>query len=210
MKEFILKYEIEPRGVLHIGAHFGYEIVTYNELGFKNVVFFEPLSKTFERLVKNVNEKNSSDNCEVLFVNKALGNKIGEIEMFVEVANEGQSSSILKPAFHLTQYPGIQFPFRETVQITTLNEFIKESEVEYNVINIDVQGYELEVFKGATDILPSIDIINSEVNKVYMYENCALINEIDDFLSKFDFVKVDENWMGQVWGDAIYVKKKFL
>jgi hypothetical protein len=32
-----------------------------------------------------------------------------------------------------------------------------------------------------------------------MYENCPLINEIDDFLSQFDFVKVDENWMGQVW-----------
>jgi hypothetical protein len=210
MKEFILKYKIEPRGVLHVGAHFGYEIVTYNELNFKNVVFFEPLSKTFERLEKNVREKNKSESCNLLFVNKALGNKTGDIEMFVEVANEGQSSSILKPAFHLTQYPGIQFPFREIVQITTLNEFLKDSEVEYNVLNIDVQGYELEVLKGATNILPNIDIINSEVNKVYMYENCALVNEIDEFLSGFDFVKVDENWMGQYWGDAIYVKKKFL
>ncbi len=210
MKDFIQKYKIECKGVIHIGAHFGSEISSYNEMGFKSVIFVEPLKKTFGRLLETVSEKNTDSNCEIEFWNKALGNKIGTEEMYVEEVNLGQSSSILKPEFHLRQYPGIVFPYRETVEISTLNYELRDNKKEYNVLNIDVQGYELEVLRGSTDILPLIDIINTEVNKVHMYENCPLINEIDDFLSQFDFVKVDENWMGQVWGDAIYVKKKFL
>ena len=129
---------------------------------------------------------------------------------FVETSNLGQSSSLLRPEFHLQQYPGITFPGREVVQVSTLNQEIKNIEGDFNIMNVDVQGYELEVFKGSTDILEKIDIINTEVNRVHMYENCPLINEIDEFLAKFDFVKVDENWMGHYWGDAIYVKKKFI
>ena len=210
MKDFIQKYNIKCEGVIHVGAHFGGEISMYNELGFKNIIFVEPLKKTFSKLSEFVSEKNKDTECQIELWNKALGNKIGTVEMYVEEANLGQSSSILKPEFHLRQYPGIVFPYRETVEISTLNYELRDNKKEYNVLNIDVQGYELEVLKGATDILPNIDIINTEVNKVHMYENCPLINEIDEFLEKFDFVKVDENWMGQVWGDAIYVKRKFL
>lgn len=210
MKEFIIKYGIEPKGVIHIGAHYGGEIETYNDLKIKNVVFVEPLSNTFKKLVENVNQKNKDSECRVTFLNKALGNKIGFEEMYVETANLGQSSSLLKPDFHLKQYPGITFPNREKVEVSTLNNELKNLEGEFNILNIDVQGYELEVLKGATDILEKIDIINTEVNKVQMYEGCPLINEIDEFLSSYDFVKVDENWMGHYWGDAIYIKKKFI
>jgi FkbM family methyltransferase len=210
MKDFIIKYKINPIGVVHIGAHFGGEITTYNELGTKNIVFVEPLSSTFQKLVENVNKLNTDSECNIIFLNKALGNKIGFEEMYVETVNLGQSSSLLKPEFHLQQYPGITFPYRETVEVSTLNSELKNIKGEFNILNIDVQGYELEVLKGSTDILDKIDIINAEVNRVHMYENCPLINEIDEFLSQFDFVKVDENWMGHYWGDAIYVKRKFI
>jgi FkbM family methyltransferase len=210
MKEFIEKFKIDCKGVIHIGAHFGGEITTYNELKFKNIIFVEPIQKTFNKLAEVVTEKNSDTECNVELWNKALGNKIGVVEMYVEEVNLGQSSSILKPEFHLYQYPGIVFPYRETVEISTLNNELKNNSREYNVMNIDVQGYELEVLKGSTDILDKIDIINTEVNKVHMYENCPLIQEIDSFLSSYDFVKVHEDWMGEVWGDAIYVKRIFL
>ena len=210
MKDFIIKYNIKPLGVIHVGAHFGGEITVYNELKIKNVVFVEPLSNTFQKLLENVNKLNSDSECKITFINKALGNKIEEQEMYVETSNLGQSSSLLRPEFHLQQYPGITFPGREVVQVSTLNQEIKNIEGDFNIMNVDVQGYELEVFKGSTDILEKIDIINTEVNRVHMYENCPLINEIDEFLEKFDFVKVDENWMGHYWGDAIYVKKKFI
>lgn len=204
------EFGVPIKGVIHIGAHFGNEINDYNEIGYKNVIFVEPAKKTFETLVSNVKMINKDSDCKITFLNKAFGSYIGEVEMFIEVANQGQSSSILEPKYHLKQYPGITFPYKETVQLTTLNDEIQKIEGEFNILNIDVQGYELEVLKGSTNILQKIDFINTEVNKIEVYKNCALIEQIDEFLGEYDFVKIDENWMGEVWGDAMYIKKHYL
>lgn len=203
-------FNIPILGVIHIGAHHGDEILEYNKLNYKNIIFVEPVKKTFEYMVSNVNRLNQDPECQIHFINKAFGNSEREVDMYIETANQGQSSSILEPALHKIKYPGITFPFKETVQMTTLNKEIKKIPGKFNMLNIDVQGYELEVLKGSTEILPEIDFINTEVNKAELYKNCAMIEQIDEFLSSFDFTKIDENWMGEVWGDAIYVKKKFI
>jgi hypothetical protein len=77
----------------------------------------------------------------------------------------------------------------------------------FNMINIDVQGYELEVFKGGVNTLETVDYIMTEVNRAEVYENCPLIEELDDFLNKFNFTRVETTWDGVTWGDALYIKK---
>jgi hypothetical protein len=79
---------------------------------------------------------------------------------------------------------------------------------EYNFINIDVQGYELEVFKGASNMLNKIDFIISEVNRDELYENCAKVDEIQSYLSAYGFVMVEVSWDGGTWGDALFIKKQ--
>jgi FkbM family methyltransferase len=195
------KYNLNIKGVLHIGAHFGQEFSVYENLNIKNVMFFEPLPHTFEKLKENIHGKNKN----AILVNTALGNTVGEIEMNVESANQGQSSSILEPHIHLQQYPHIRFNNKIKVKITKLDNFIEEKE-DYNFINIDVQGYELEVFKGASEFLKNIDYIMTEVNRDEVYKNCAKINELDSFLSVYNFVRVETTWDGGTWGDAFYIK----
>lgn len=195
------KYDLNIKGVLHVGAHFGQELITYEGLGIKNVMFFEPLPHTFERLKENTKNK------EVILVNTALGNMTGEIEMNVETANEGQSSSILEPHIHLQQYPHIRFNNKINVKITKLDTFIEEKE-KYNFINVDVQGYELEVFKGASEFLKYIDYIMTEVNRDEVYRGCAKIDELDTFLSSYGFTRVETTWDGGTWGDAFYRKNR--
>jgi hypothetical protein len=77
----------------------------------------------------------------------------------------------------------------------------------YNFIMIDVQGYELEVFKGAEKTLEKIDYIMSEINRDELYENCAKIEELEVFLGHFGFKLVEENWAGGTWGDGFFIKK---
>jgi len=108
----------------------------------------------------------------------------------------------------LKQYPYIQFNNKEIVSMITLDSYKPSSN--YNFINIDVQGYELEVFKGSTNTLTNIDYIMTEVNNDEVYENCAKIWEIDNFLNKFGFQRVEVNWCGGTWGDAFYIKNKTL
>lgn len=195
------KYDLKIKGVIHIGAHFGQEFLTYNSLNIKNIVFFEPVPKTFYKLKENIGDN-------AILKNIALGNMIGEIEMNIESANQGQSSSILEPNIHLKQYPHIIFNEKIKVPITKLDTFIGEFKNIYNFINIDVQGYELEVFKGSIDILENIDYIMTEVNRDEVYKNCPMIEDIDNFLNKYGFNRVETVWDGGTWGDAFYIKNK--
>jgi FkbM family methyltransferase len=203
------KYDLKIDGILHIGAHFGEEYETYESNDIKNLIFFEPVPVTFEKLKEKLNGK-------AMLVNTALGNSEGKISMNVETANNGQSSSILKPALHLLQYPHIKFEDTVEVNITTLDNFMTSyysngfmgEAPKYNMINIDVQGYELEVFKGGAKTLENIDYIITEVNRDVVYHQCPFIDDLDLFLSKFGFKRVETDWAGNTWGDAFYIKNK--
>jgi FkbM family methyltransferase len=192
------KYNLNIKGVLHIGAHFGQEYDVYEKLSIKNIVFFEPLPHVFEKLKHNIGDK-------AVLVNTALGNMEGEVVMNVEHANQSMSSSILQPNIHLTQYPHIRFNDKETVKITKLDNFIEDKD-KFNFIMIDVQGYELEVFKGGSEYLKHIDYIMSEVNKDEVYKGCPMVGELDEFLSDYGFKRVETTWDGITWGDAFYIK----
>ena len=199
------KYDLKIKDVLHIGAHIGQEYNTYQRLGINNVMFFEPVPSTFQRLKENVGDN-------AILVNTALGNIEGEVEMFTETINEGQSSSVLQPDYHLVQHPNIQFNGKETVKITKLDNFIEDKD-KYNFINVDVQGYELEVFKGGSEFLNHIDYIITEINGKKLYKDCVMLEELDDFLKNYGFRRIETEWFeigkfGESWGDAFYIKIK--
>ncbi len=198
LESLLIKHDLKINGVIHIGAHYGEENRIYEKLKLQNRMFFEPLKKNFEVLKSNISN--------FPIFNLALGNETGQIKMFTESRNNGQSSSILKPKIHLNQYPHIVFDGEEVVEIIKLDDFDYDKE-KFNFINIDVQGYELEVFKGAKKVLESIDYILSEVNNAEVYENCVNVSELDVFLSKFGFERVETNWEGGTWGDAFYIKR---
>ena len=203
--KLIKKYKLNIKGTIHIGAHYGEEYSLYKSHNIKNLVFFEPLKDNFCILEKKLINEN------VLLINKALGATNKKIDMNVETANNGQSSSILDPDLHVHQYPHIVFHKKEKVDMITLDSYFKKykDKIEkYNFINIDVQGYELEVFKGSKNTLQYIDYIISEVNRADLYKNCAKVNDLDKFLLEFNFKRVETNWLGNTWGDALYIKDK--
>jgi hypothetical protein len=203
-EKFTSIHNISKKGVIHIGAHYGKEIETYQKTNVENILFFEPLSLNFSVLKDRVSHFKN-----VKLENCALGDTEGTIKMHVEEKNQGQSSSILKPRGHLFQYPHIQFTKEETVNITTLDKYSQNNDLkDYNIIVIDVQGYELPVFKGAINTLNNIDMIISEVNRAELYENVTMVPELDAFLSSFNFKRVFTNWEGHTWGDAVYIKEK--
>jgi len=195
-------YDKELIGVIHVGAHYGQEYGDYVDMGMQSILFIEPLKDNYNTLIASlpVDER-------VQTMNIAIGNMTGSVDMFVETANRGQSSSILEPGTHLDYYPDITFDKKETVKIDKLDnlEFYRDM---YNVLNIDVQGYELEVLKGAVETLRYIDIILSEVNTAEVYKGCAKMHEIDEFLSAFGFKNVYSHIFGNVnYGDAIYIRQ---
>lgn len=208
------RVSVPMRGIIHIGAHIGQEHADYLRYGLKHIMYFEPVPETFKNLVGEITGyyddyilggkvTNNKDGVETILINQALGNTVGEIEMFIETANNGQSSSILEADLHLKVYPQITFDNKITVKINKLDNF---DCMDYNALNIDVQGYELEVLKGAEKTLNGIDVIFTEINTKEVYKGCAKLNELDEFLKDFERVYTHE-WDGIGYGDAIYVRK---
>jgi hypothetical protein len=46
----------------------------------------------------------------------------------------------------------------------------------------------------------------TEVNRDEVYENCCMVDEIDNFLLPYGLRRVETDWAGNTWGDALYVK----
>ena len=196
------KYKMNIKGIVHIGAHYGEEIQEYVDNGIQKITVFEPLSKNFDVLadrMKNVN-------ADIQGHQVALGSKKGTAKMFVS-SGDGQSSSILKPKQHLELHPDVSFNGTEEVEVCLLDEYdVGDS----NFINIDVQGYELEVFRGGKKTLEKIDYIYCEVNRDEVYEGNAMVEDMDEFLDAYGFERVETKWPETyyTWGDALYIKKE--
>lgn len=194
------KYNMNVNGVIHVGAHHGEELSEYINNGIQSIILFEPLSENFDILSENVKDLNADIEGHQI----ALGSSPGKATMYLS-DNQKQSSSILKPKVHLTHHPHVKFDGTEEVEVDVLDNFDTK---DFNFLNMDVQGYELEVLKGATKTLEHVDYVYCEVNRDEVYEGNAFIEEIDEYLSEYSFQRVETDWQGEIWGDALYIKVK--
>ncbi len=201
LSRMIKDYVLDIQGVIHIGAHYGQEYADYVACGIENMILFEPAKSNYKKLLEVLPEKES-----IKTFNLALGNETGERMMYVETANQGKSNSLLPPGTHLAMYPRIKFDIQdqEMVKIDKLDNIYFYRGL-YNMINIDVQGFELEVFRGAEKTLQSIDIIYTEINLEDVYKGCCQVEDLDDFLKPFGFIRILHK-DNDSWGDALYLK----
>jgi FkbM family methyltransferase len=197
LKDAIKKHNLKIKGIIHIGAHIGQEFKDYLDNGITEIIFIEPCADTFEKLKQNVGNK-------ALLFNCACGDKYDIMEIHKETANGGQSNSLLKPALHTKHYPDIVFNDTEVVEVQPLDSLPIEKRI-YNMLNIDVQGAEHLVLKGATETLKHIDIVYIEVNEKELYEGCAMLSDIKELLKEFELVEIKMVKAG--WGDAIFKRK---
>lgn len=190
---------IQIKGVIHIGACDGLEKEKYNSLNIENIIWIEANPEFLERL------RNKVGNDTIIIC--AIGNE--NKETFLNVANNGQSSSILEFGTHLDEHPGIDYVGKIKVDMKRMIDVIKDYDINinlYNYLSIDVQGYELEVIKGFEDIIKKFDFIYTEVNEKELYKNCVLIGDLDEYLEKFGFERIETYMTHHGWGDAIYKK----
>lgn len=205
------KYDMNITGIIHVGAHYGEEFSEYLNNHVQVIHAFEPLSsnlKILKKIAKKIKTK-------VKIYPFALGNvKKNKKKIFLSSNNELQSSSFLKPKLHLIQHPDISFEKKEIVKINKLDNLnIRDS----NYMSIDVQGFELEVLKGSKKTLNIIDYIYCEVNTDETYSNNPLMKDIDKYLKKYNFKRVETFFPTYKkyffsfkkyysWGDALYIK----
>ena len=206
-ENLVKTYDTKITGVIQVGAHYGQEIEIFKRNNISNIICFEPVPSTFQILKESVKDN-------AILINLALGNENKKVMMNIETANNGQSNSILKPSIHLTQYPHIRFNSEIEVEMMRMDDFLENYNRNnslvyretFNFLILDVQGYELEVLKGAEKTLNEIDYVLCEVNRGDLYKGSPHVDEIDDYLKKYNFKRVETNWAGDIWGDAFYIR----
>jgi len=192
----IAKHSLKPHGVIQVGSHWGEEHPVWVGLGLRNIVHFEPLESNCVKL--------REAHPDAVIYPIALGNKNTRMEMYTETVNGGQSCSLLAPKKHIDILPWIKFTGKELVTVCKLDDVGLSDN--FNFIYMDAQGYELEILRGAGKRLRKIDFIFTEVNCDEVFEDCAHIQQIDKFLEKYGMRRVETEWHGGCFGDALYVR----
>lgn len=207
--------DIPPRGVIHLGAHKGEELVLYKKLNIRNILLYEANKKLINYLKIKSFFFNFLYKMNIKVINKAIYNENKSCRL--NITSNSQSSSILNLGLHKKLYPNIIKKDESLVNGATLNSEFKNfyNINHFNILNMDIQGSELLALIGASDIIDNLDVIYTEINYHHIYENCALIHEIDNYLMKHDFTRFKTKTIkdpdgAPMWGDAIYVKKKFI
>jgi FkbM family methyltransferase len=167
--------------IFDIGANKGQFLEkAVNHFKSANFYCFEPLKDPFDILQKY---SNTHGNVKVL--NYALGNEIGYSNIHCHLDHDESSSFLETTKICKEYYPFVEKQLDKKVFMTTLDDFYSkitpkpEPEI---LIKIDVQGYELEVLRGAIDTLINSKAIIIEINFDKLYQNQASFEDILFFL----------------------------
>ena len=131
MKKLIKKEDV----IWDIGSNIGFYTLLFSKLAKKGkVISFEPASRTYEILLKQISV-NGADN--IVLNNFALGDKKGSQELYYEDAALAQGTA------SFFEMPGSQHEKVQVETIDTINEAVLP-----DIIKLDVEGYEEQVFIG--------------------------------------------------------------
>lgn len=207
-ESILRKYRFHPTGILHCGASVGQERDDYLNAGVPKVIWIEGDPKTFQELEKNLNHQKYD---EMICFNECISDEDGKETVLHISSNEGQSSSLLEFEHHRIDHPDVEFIYDVKVKTKRIDTLLSEQMLdltEYDFLNIDLQGAELMALVGMGNELSKINYAYLEVNKKHEYRDCPLVEDIDYYMGKFGFKRVETKWAGNFgWGDSFYLKK---
>jgi FkbM family methyltransferase len=184
-----------------VGAHLGEESDVYEILlsGTSGMTYWvESQSSKCEMLRENLDPSRN------MVINSTIWSEANKKMIFNET-NNSESSSLLSLNIHSDIYPDIFVEYKREVITNRLDNLV--GEFKFNFINLDIQGAELEALKSLGSYITKIDWIYTEVNIVELYNGCALVTDIDEFLKIHGFTRMGTRWLPNAgWGDAIYFK----
>jgi FkbM family methyltransferase len=199
LHDLVKKYNIQFKGILHVGAHECEELNDYERYIQRNqILWVEALPDKVQFCKQRYPN--------VLIENAIVSDTVEKVRF--NVSNNGQSSSILEFGLHSTFHPHVQYIGYFESETKLLKDVISKYNINYNFLNFDIQGAELKALKGMEDYLNKVDYLYTEVNCDYVYKDCALIGELDEYLLKFGLERVETKWCENYrWGDAFYIRK---
>ena len=198
----------EVSTVFDVGAHLGQTTLYFRKVfPHSQVHSFEPIPQNFTELQRNVAGKD-----RIKVNQKALGSSPGSA--FMEIGDSDQTHSICS---HSENEP-TEATQRTKVELGTIDTYLaKKGIVSIDLLKIDVEGYELEVLKGAQNALQSgsIQSILAECDFDPDDNQHTYFNDLWDFLRKENYAFIGlydvihyTNTSGIGYCNALFINKR--
>ena len=177
-----LLMDLKINTVIDVGSNKGQFILLIEKL-YKNIQIysFEPILELYEK-----QKKFFRNNENIKFFNSGLGAYKSNKKL--NITRKKDSSSVLE--IKNSNLLGKKFEILEEreIQILTLDSALKDYNLYNNILlKLDVQGYELEVLKGANKLLSKIKYIIIEIVDSEFYHNQVIGSDILDYLTKNNY-----------------------
>ena len=150
----------------------------------QSVVMFEPQAK----LIPSLKERHLGD-----VKKKIYQCALGDREQQLTLVGGTASASLYEAAENQHRYfPGSTSQDGESVEVRVLDEIYAKDGLEYpDLIKMDVQGYELNVLKGARHVLAHAKYLVVELSLREFYKGQPPLWELWQFLEEQQYVMVD-------------------
>jgi FkbM family methyltransferase len=139
----------------------------------------------------------------------ALGEREGEAEFYVSSGASDGSSSLLRPTGHLEEHPKVFFHESIKVTVVTLDQWVQTQA--FSVVDflwLDLQGGELAALRGASNLLPAVKVVFSEVCLKPLYAGAPLYPEFRAWMGNNGF-KVDrEEFFSSDAGNVVFIRDR--
>jgi len=202
----------EIKTLLDVGANIGQFGIDMRLAGFQEqIVSFEPGRAAFDQLTKNAKKYQPWR-----AFNVGLGST--ETSKFLNISgNDGLSSSLLTmETIHLQSFPKSLTVGVEEVQLSTLDkqfQILKLNPLN-TLLKIDVQGYEMEVLRGAKNTLSEIPFCYLEISLIPLYKEEVTFLPMLNFLldaghSMIDIFRGIESNTGRLLQVDVLTKNRF-
>ena len=173
-----------------VGANIGKYSISLHERFPESVIYcFEPNPNTFDLLQKNVSHFATT-------INKGLSHQSSEAELFMENQNDTSSwASMYKDVF-TDLYPS-EDVMKVSIELDTLDNFCSDKISVINFLKIDTEGHELNVMKGAKNLINQnrVEIIQLEFNEMNIVSKVFLKDFYDLLSHKFNFYRLLKDGM---------------
>lgn len=175
------KYDIHT--IAYVGANEGHTALALDE-AFPGCEFylFEPVPQTFQVLACNTANHPNMHACNV-----AAGASNARQDMYVDRFSPASSLLPYEP-LTVQEFPFLGEQSTVKVHIKPLDELLRESKARpVDLLLMDVQGYEDEVLRGATQALKTCKVVISELSLQALYRGSSTFDSVYQLLVREGF-----------------------